>query len=261
MSQDQNPYQKSELKLMKGAESIFHKRGPVGCLMLHGYSTHPYGLAEMAQTIADHGMTVSVPRLAGHGTTPDDMDRTGWEDWLISGEEALLELREHCTHIFMGGHSLGATLAMELALKYPDDYRGLIFAGPMMDMGLVAGLALPVLKRVLRYMPDPPDKYKIPGSDVVLKYGLISTRATHSYCLGLIELQTKVHLIKKPVLIVHSWRDELARPRNAFWLYRHIGSEDKELLWVRHSDHSYLDRRDKAVYLPKIIEFLTRHGP
>jgi len=36
-----------------------------------------------------YGFAVSGPRLAGHGTSVDDMETTGFIDWLNSAEEAL----------------------------------------------------------------------------------------------------------------------------------------------------------------------------
>ena len=47
----------------------------------------------LGEALAAAGFAVHAVRLAGHGTTPDDLARTGWRDWLASAEAGLAALR------------------------------------------------------------------------------------------------------------------------------------------------------------------------
>jgi carboxylesterase len=49
--------------------------------------------APLADYLARRGLAVSVPRIAGHGTTVQDLDTTGPGDWLGTAEQALADLR------------------------------------------------------------------------------------------------------------------------------------------------------------------------
>ena len=64
------------------AGTFFERRGPVGVLMLHGYSGTPAELLPMAQALASAGYTTHGPLLAGHGGPPSDLLGATSDDWL-----------------------------------------------------------------------------------------------------------------------------------------------------------------------------------
>jgi carboxylesterase len=47
----------------------------------------------LGEALTAAGFPVRAVRLPGHGTTPADLARTGWRDWLASAESALAALR------------------------------------------------------------------------------------------------------------------------------------------------------------------------
>ena len=53
--------------------------------------------------LAEHGHTVDVPRLPGHGTSVAECNRTRWADWYAAVERSYLMLRERCDTVFVGG--------------------------------------------------------------------------------------------------------------------------------------------------------------
>src|SRR6266702_3402661 len=55
--------------LLPGAEPFEHAGGPVGVLLCHGFTGSPQTLRGWADYLAARGLTVSLPRLPGHGTT------------------------------------------------------------------------------------------------------------------------------------------------------------------------------------------------
>ena len=50
--------------------------------------------APWGEYLADLGYTVRMPRLPGHGTTWQEMNRTRWEDWYAAVDTAFRELHE-----------------------------------------------------------------------------------------------------------------------------------------------------------------------
>jgi len=71
---------------------FFFEGNTTGCLLVHGFSGSPPEMRPMGVYLAEKGLTVIGVRLAGHGTTPEDMARTGWRDWVASAEEGLRAL-------------------------------------------------------------------------------------------------------------------------------------------------------------------------
>jgi len=87
------------------------KAGPVGILLLHGFTASPTELRPLANVLYQAGYTVSGIRLAGHGTHIDELRKTSWPDWLNSAQQGLEELHETCEQVYIIGLSMGGVIA------------------------------------------------------------------------------------------------------------------------------------------------------
>ena len=76
------------MPVIPGAEPFFHSGGNTGVLLCHGFTGSPASLRPWADHLATAGLTVSLPRLPGHGTTWQDMAHTRWEDWYAEVDRA-----------------------------------------------------------------------------------------------------------------------------------------------------------------------------
>ena len=110
--------------------SYFHEGSRTGFLLIHGLTGTPIELRYISNGLSRAGFTVSVPQLAGHCGTLEDLKPTRWQDWYASVEAAHAELKKHCDIIIVGGLSMGAVLALKLAADHPDDVHGLTLFAP-----------------------------------------------------------------------------------------------------------------------------------
>ena len=94
--------------------------GPVGALLIHGYTGSAAETRPMGQYLASQGLTIRCPLLSGHGTTPEDLTRIRWQAWAAEAEAALRELQDRCDTVFVGGLSLGSLLALWLGAGHPE---------------------------------------------------------------------------------------------------------------------------------------------
>lgn len=62
-----------------------------------------------------------VARLAGHCTSPEDLARTSWEEWVASGRRALHHLRDRCRAVAVAGLSMGGAIALHMAATEDPD--------------------------------------------------------------------------------------------------------------------------------------------
>src|SRR5829696_6059471 len=69
--------------------------GEAGALVLHGLTGTPYEVRAFAEALADQGMVVRVPALAGHHDLAT-LEKSTWREWYAGAEEALVELRRGC---------------------------------------------------------------------------------------------------------------------------------------------------------------------
>src|SRR4051812_26008702 len=76
-----------------GAEAFFLPGGPTGVLLTHGFTSSPAEVRPLGIYLAEQGYTVYGPLLAGHGTAPEDLRTTTWQQWVASAEAGLAELR------------------------------------------------------------------------------------------------------------------------------------------------------------------------
>ena len=103
------------VSVQPGAEPFSADGGPVGVLVLHGFTGSPRTVRPWAEYLAAAGLTVRAPRLPGHGTTWQDLATTGSRDWYATAEQAFTELSGRCEQVFLTGISMGACLAFRLA--------------------------------------------------------------------------------------------------------------------------------------------------
>lgn len=110
--------------------SFFNAGSKTGFLLIHGLTGTPIELRYISNGLARAGFTVSVPQLAGHCGTLEDLKATTWQDWYQSAEDALVELRKTCDLVIVGGLSMGAVLALRLAAEHPDTVDGNVLFAP-----------------------------------------------------------------------------------------------------------------------------------
>jgi len=90
-----------------------------GVVLVHGFSASPAEVRWLGADLAAAGYTVAGVRLAGHATTPADLARVRWRDWLSSVHDGYHLLRPCCASIAFVGHSLGGLLALLAAAELP----------------------------------------------------------------------------------------------------------------------------------------------
>ncbi|MDA8330691.1 MAG: alpha/beta fold hydrolase [Candidatus Dormibacteraeota bacterium] len=190
--------------------------GSKGVLLLHGFAGTPPELRLLAEWLAARGFVAYAPLLAGHGTTPEEMAKTGRWDWIRSANGALDALLERCPHVGVAGQSMGATLALHLAATRPEieavvSQAGLLY---LTDWRL---RLLPALQGLVRWeVPsDEVDLYRLEGLHDLHSYDRRPTRAI----LELVRLgrlvRSEMPAVVRPLLVLHGGRDGVVDPANA----------------------------------------------
>ncbi len=94
-------------KIMPGAEPVYTLGSEQGVLLLHGFSGSPYEMKELGEEFQKKGFSVSLPLLAGHGSSVKDLEKCKWYDWFEDAKNALFDLRKRCKSIVVIGLSTG----------------------------------------------------------------------------------------------------------------------------------------------------------
>ena len=248
------------MPIMPGAEAYAHDGGPTGVLLCHGFTGSPQSLRPWAEYLAKAGLTVSLPRLPGHGTTWQEMARTRWEDWFAEVDRAFNELQQRCDEIFVMGLSMGGCLAVRLAEIRGAAVRGLVLVNPSLVADNKALFAIaPVLKMFVPSVKGVASDIKNPQA-TELGYDRTPTKAAAT--LPGLWRSTQQHLseLTQPVLAFHSTGDHVVGPASLKVL---AGALRPEQLEVRELPDSYhvatLDNDAEAIFAGS-LEFVRVHS-
>src|SRR5690349_17638544 len=116
-------------EIIPGAEPMSVEGGPVGVLVLHGFTGNPQSMRPLAEGFAAAGYSVEMPLLTGHGTVVEDMLDTTWADWSADAEAAYQRLAARTETVVVAGLSMGGSLTLWLATQHPE-LPGIICVNP-----------------------------------------------------------------------------------------------------------------------------------
>lgn len=245
--------------LMPGAGGYFFEGSEPGCLLLHGFTGTPQNVRPLADYLARRGLTVSVPRIAGHGTSVEDLDLTGPDDWLATAEQALADLRQSCKEIVVGGISLGGTYALELARRHEDLLGIIVMAAPVLD--------IEALEQVVRD-PNRPKAIPAPWANVgVLTNDIASGGIVYMEMplnalekgMELIRLvRAGLHEVRCPTLLIYGDADQIVDKSNGPYVLEHVGASDKRLLALADSSHEVTLDYDRERLMVEAYDFIRR---
>jgi carboxylesterase len=247
------------MPVMPGAEPFTHVGAATGALLCHGFTGTPQSMRPWADYLAEAGLSVSLPRLPGHGTTWQDMARTRWEDWYAEVDRAFDKLRAHADEIFVMGLSMGGCLALRLAELRGAAVSGLVLVNPSIT-GDTPLLALaPVLKFVLPSL-------KGIGSDIKkeqaseLGYDRTPVKAVDSLRELWRVTQAQLADVTQPVLVYHSTEDHVVGPASLRMLHAALPGKQLEVRECANSYHvATLDNDAPAIFAGS-LEFVRTHS-
>lgn len=197
--------------------------------------------------------------LAGHGTSVEDLATKTAMDWVLSLRRGLVELRKTCDRIVIIGDSFGGNLALHAAVIGPP-IVGIVTLGAPVSLrsDLRIRLFLPLLKHLRpfhrkRWVKDP--------AAHLAKGSYVSTPvAALGEVITFIDRHTKCELagVTQPLLIVQARHDFETDPWSAHFIFEHVGSIDKELVWVDERIHHVLSSSQSDALTERIVAFIRR---
>jgi carboxylesterase len=247
------------MPVLPGAEPFSHRGGPTGVLLCHGFTGSPQSLRPWAQFLADAGLSVSLPRLPGHGTTWQEMAHTSWEDWYAEVDRAFDQLREHTSQIFVMGLSMGGCLALRLGELRGDTISGLVLVNPSLTADTRLFALLPALKLVVPSVKGITSDIKKAG---VTEAGYRRVPLKAAATLPGLWRLTRAELgkVTQPVLAFRSGTDHVVGPASLELLRAALPAGQLEVRSCPDSYHvATLDNDAQAIFTGS-LEFVRAHS-
>lgn len=217
----------------------------IGVLLVHGYMAAPLEVEKLAVYLGRRGFWVYVPRLKGHGTSPEDLVTRRYMEWVQSVNQGYAVIGNTCKRVVVGGFSAGAGLALDLAARV-QDVKGVFAVCPPMTLKDFSSKFVPavdvwnrlvkrvrlegVKKEFVENSPENPhiNYFRNPISGVLELERFME------------HLETKLHSIQAPTLVIQSRGDPVVNPKGSRRAYERIGSDNKTYLLLNFDRHGIL---------------------
>ncbi len=242
-------------------------------LLIHGLGGTVYDLGSLGRTLEEAGIDTHAPLLPGHGTVPDDLLETGWQDWIDSMRAQYRALKQRHGVVHLAGVCLGALVALEVARLENHQDKLALYAPPL----FLDGWSLPRLTwlRKLGYiLPGMARRMRVPEAE---PFGIKNQRIRkliqqrfergerfhYPYvplaCIREVDklrkqLMPRLQEITCPTLIVHADEDDITSPRSAHHLQKHLGGP-VDFMPLSDSYHMILVDNERMAVLARSVDF------
>jgi pimeloyl-ACP methyl ester carboxylesterase len=112
--------------------------GPRSCVLIHGLLLSQKMHRPLARALAKRGNRVITVDLLGHGRSERPRDMNAYSMDQFAGQVVALLDHLEIDDAVIAGTSLGANVALEVAVMAPERVRGLVMEMPVLDNALLA---------------------------------------------------------------------------------------------------------------------------
>ncbi len=241
--------------------NYLHRDNDTVAILIHGFTGSPYDMKELADFLYSQGIDVMVARLAGHGTDIDDLIQSNYQDWMESVEAVANEAAASGKRIVLIGYSFGANIALDLARRYPDRFKGIVCLGPSIFWKwrtyyfiLYHVFRLFGISKVRKPYVS---KYRVEAYESTGNYASFPTNGLGHF-RDSVKQVTRKHLreVTVPILIIHSRDDRISHPRSAEYIFDNVGSVYKEMFILKELNHNPLRSENKNKIFQKVTHFI-----
>lgn len=242
-----------------------------GIVLSHGYLSTPREVRTMAEYFYRRGYAVYAVRLKGHGTSPEELAQTNWEELYESFNRGYAVIKSLTDRIIVGGFSTGGVLALlAAARKGPKVTAAFSINAPLHLRNIAARFAPSMaslnalLAKVgksaagweyIAHVPENPD----------LNYPRIPVSGVVQLGLAMDALAAEIKNVVAPTMLVQNSRDPIVEPTSGYDIFTQLGTTEKELLYIDRPLHGVINGPGSEEVFARILPFLEkvrkRHKP
>ncbi|MDF1539601.1 MAG: alpha/beta fold hydrolase [Candidatus Thorarchaeota archaeon] len=231
----------------------------VAFLLIHGFGADVDELASLGEELENRGIASFAVRVAGHGTTPEDLSTKTWQDLYDSVLAGLKLVKSwNPSHLFIAGLSMGGVLTLRLA-ALEEGIDGIVVFSPAIDIGGGVYRLLPILKHIVKFkrvdLSYIPKMYDLPRS----KYDRDSLAAAHELLKLGSDSRKKLKDVRIPTLVIQSGADKTIDPSNGQYVFDKIASQNKELHVIEGAEHVITCHPTRNIAYSYVFEFIKKY--
>lgn len=229
----------------------------IGVLVLQGFTGTVGSIIYHAKFFANEGYHVEAPRLSGHATKWEDLNKVKYTDWINDVENAYKKLQERATNIFVSGLSMGGALALYMLEHHPE-IKGGILINHIIVLNDPKVKLLPILSLFIKSMPAIGSDIKDPTVKEPA-YDRTPTRGAYEMVKLLNLVQKNLDKITQPLLIMKSKEDHVVPLENVEYTLGNVKSNDVKVIYLENSYHVATMDYDKDIINKYAKNFIETH--
>ncbi len=244
-------------------------------VLIHGLGGHSGILGNVVEYLVPQGYEVYAMDLRGHGRSQGQRGHiNAWQEFREDLRAFLQQIRQHQAHcpLILWGHSLGGTIVLDYALRFPEQLQGLIVSAPALSQisvptpkllvgqllskvlphfSLTAGLAKRLATRnqvaLAAYLQDP------------LRHEWGTARLVTEFFRTVDWINYHAAELRVPLLIMHGTADRVTSPEGSRAFFERVLLPDKEHHEYSGAYHDLYDDLDRMTMFNDVEVWLDRH--
>ncbi|MDJ0733303.1 MAG: alpha/beta hydrolase [Nostocaceae cyanobacterium] len=245
--------------------------------IVHGLGAHSGLFDSIVQYLTQQGYAVYAFDLRGHGRSPGQRGHiNAWSEFREDLHTFLLRVQERgpsCA-CFLWGHSLGAVIALDYALHFPESLQGLILTAPaigkvriprlkvalgLMLSGILPRFSLRLSNKQKHNRKSSTHKVLTPEEKDPLRHEYGSARLAREYFATEKWVQDHACDLQVPLLILHGSTDRVIPPESSFDFFQRVCLPDKKLYVYPGDYHDLHQEFNYQDILSDLGEWLEQH--
>lgn len=256
------------------------------CFLIHGLTGTAREMGSLAQHLNSRGFSVAAPMMQGHNKSISVLKRKKWQELYAGIKDEFLKYEPHYKNIFVAGLSFGALLGLMLAYEFPKKVRAITCFSPTLFFD---GWGTPKSRILLPLVYKTPLKYyfyfkeeypygiknerlrsliesfyknaKLFDYNKVHLYGYPVIPVSCMYQNELLAKYVKLLLPKiyAPIQILQAREDDVTSPKNSYYIYDHIASKDKQIIFFEDSYHIIIADQERDKVAQTTISFFEKY--
>ncbi|RXJ96456.1 glycerol acyltransferase [Malaciobacter molluscorum] len=232
-------------------------------LLIHGFSSAPKEVEELAVYLNNCHYNVYAVRLKGHGTVPEDLKDTSYKDWYNSVSRSVVIASLKYDEINIVGFSTGGLIALLSSKKYLPKLKSIVCINAALNLN---DIRIRTVLPAIDFWNDIVSSFNAHS----LKKEFVENKARYPkinydkfYVKAILQLKelmniTKQNLekINKKILIIQAKDDPVVNISSAYEIHEKIKSKNKQLAIFELDEHVIIKGKNTKNVFEKIKRFL-----
>lgn len=233
-----------------------------GIVLVHGYLAAPLEVRALAEYLREKGYLVYGVRLKGHGTSPEDLAKTKWEEWYESFNRGYAIVKSFTDDIILGGFSTGGCLALLGAARKGRKIECVFSVNAPLQLRSYAARLAPsvvsmssLIKRVRRSS----DLWQFVANDPEnphINYNRNPLTGVSELGELMGECEQALPKIEAPAYVIQASKDPVVAPSSGQQIFDAIGTPYKEYTVLERARHGIVNGDGSRDVFDRVHRFL-----